>query len=165
MLLSKELIAQAQLAYQNWKYHNPSGALPISEDEYLQRVTDLQVLYNKGLLKRDAFDARMEELLKDPPMAVNVAHFQAPERSTDSLLQELQQLHKSGVLTDDEFEERKGELFFTRDVQPDPDEIGAPEGEVAEARRVRLIGYLDELLQEGVVTQVEYELAKSRIDS
>ncbi|MEM7035905.1 MAG: SHOCT domain-containing protein [Bacteroidota bacterium] len=162
-MLSKELIAQAQLAYSNWKYNNPGQAMPMSEDDYIQRVTDLQALYNKGLLKRDAFDARMEELLKDPPMAVNVAHFQAPQASTESLLQELQRLHKSGVLTDDEFEERKSELYYQRDVQPDPD-AEADENEAPEARRTRLLGLLDELLREGVLTQIEYESGKSRLD-
>lgn len=162
-MISKELEAQAQLAWSNWKSRNPHTSIGIGEEDFLQRFVDLQQMYNKGLITREEMDNRMGELLSEPPVAASVNQFQPPERSTDDLLRELQQLKKSGVLNDEEFEERKGELFYQRNVETDEDANVVPGDE--NARKERFRGMLDELHSEGILTREEMQAASQRLDS
>jgi hypothetical protein len=162
-MISKELEAQAQLAWSNWKSRNPHTSIGIGEEDFVQRFVDLQQMYNKGLIKREDMDNRMSELLSEPPVAASVTQFQPPERSTDDLLRELQQLKKSGVLNDEEFEERKGELFYQRNVETDEDASIVPGDEIS--RKDRLRGMLDELHKEGILTREEMQAASSRLNS
>ena len=161
-MISKELKAQAQLAWSNWKSRNPHVVSPLTEESFVQHFVDLQVLFNKGLISNEEMDSRMTQMLKEPPVATSVGQFQPPERSTEDLLSELNQLKKSGVLNDEEYEERKSELFFQRNVdQDDDEEESTGEGDVA--RRERLAGMLEELHRAGILTQVEHDTAKTRI--
>lgn len=165
-MISHELRAQASLAYQNWKVRNPQVSLPISEDEFVVKFESLQANFNKGLVNRQDFDARIDELLRNPAMAVNVTHFEPVQKSTHALLRELEGLKKSGILTDEQFEERKSELYFQRDVDEDAEDAPAteaPAGETMEQKKKRLAAYLEELLQSGILTHAEYEMAKSRL--
>ena len=165
-MISHELRAQASLAYHNWKSRNPQVSLPITEEEFVVKFENLQSNFNKGLVSRQDFDARIDELLQNPPMAVNVTHFEPVQKSTDSLLKELEYLKRTGILTDEQFQERKSELFYQRNVEENADGTPvttAPEGETLEAKKTRLAAYLDELLQAGILTHAEYEMAKSRL--
>jgi hypothetical protein len=162
-MISKELRAQAQLAWSNWKNKNPHTSIGIGEDDFVQRFIDLQQLYNKGLITHEDMDQRMAELLSEPPVAASVAQFQPPQRSTDDLLRELQQLKKSGVLNDEEFEERKSELYYQRNVSPEDDSPAVPGDQ--NARKDRLRGMLDELHREGLLTRDELHAAGLRLDT
>ncbi len=165
-MISHELRAQASLAYQNWKIKNPQVSLPISEEDFVIKFENLQSNFNKGLISRQDFDTRIDELLTNPAMAVNVTHFEPVQKSTDALLRELEGLKKSGILTDEQFQERKSELFFQRDVDEDAEDApatSAPDGETMEEKKQRLAAYLEELLQSGILTHAEYEMAKSRL--
>jgi hypothetical protein len=164
-MISHELRAQATLAYQNWKTRNPEAVLPLSEEEFIKKIEDLQLNYNKGLIQRKDFDDRINELLKSPPMAVGVSQFQPIEKPTDALLRELEGLKKAGILTDEQFEERKAELFYQRGVQegqPIPG-IQSNAAETPEARKARLASYLEELLQSGILSHAEYAMAQQRL--
>ena len=126
----------------------------------------LQASHNRGLLKRQDFDQRIDELLKNPAMAVSVTHFTPQEKSTDALLRELEQLKKSGILNDEEFETRKGELFFQRGVEEGqalPATSGAPLGEAPDQQKARLAGYVEELLRAGILSHAEYAMAQQRL--
>jgi hypothetical protein len=163
-MISHELKAQAALAYQNWKQRNPDMLLPLSEEEFVQKIENLQLSYNKGLIQRKDFDDHINQMLKNPPMAVGVSQFMPTEKPTDALLRELESLKKSGVLTDDQFEERKSELFYQRGVQEgQPIPSSLPSNETPEARKTRLAGYLEELLQAGVLSHSEYSMAQQRL--
>lgn len=163
-MISHELRAQATLAYHNWKARNPDLVMPMSEEEFIQKVEDLQAHYNKGLLKRQDFDQRINEMLQNPPMSVGVAQFLPAQKPTDALLRELESLKKAGVLNDEEFEERKAELFYQRGVQEgQPTAVAATASESPEARKARLGGYLEELLQAGVLSHNEYAMAQQRL--
>lgn len=165
-MISHELRAQASLAYQNWKTRNPEVGMPISEEEFVTKFEVLQSNFNKGLVKRQEFDARIDELLRNPAMAVNVTHFTPVQKPTDALLRELEGLKRSGILTDEEFESRKSELFFQRGVDENATEVPAAQavpGETMEAKKARLASYLEELLSSGILQYAEYETAKSRL--
>jgi len=169
-MISYELRAQATLAYHNWKTRNPDLAAPLSEEEFVGKFEELQSLFNKGLMKRQDFDQRIDELLQNPSMAVSVTHFTPVQKPTEALLRELESLKKSGVLSDEQFEERKAELKFQRGVQEGeeiptgmPIPVAAPANENADSRKARLQGYLDELLKAGILLYPEYETARLRI--
>ncbi|MBK9450256.1 MAG: hypothetical protein IPN95_12760 [Bacteroidetes bacterium] len=164
-MISHELRAQASLAYQNWKTRNPELLIPLSEEDFIQKIIDLQVNFNKGLLQRKDFDDRINDMLKNPPMAVGVSQFMPQEKATDALLRELEGLKKSGVLSDEQFEERKSELFYQRNVQEGQPLAATPASgyETPEARKARLMGYLEELLQAGVLSHTEYAMGQSRL--
>lgn len=165
-MISHELRAQATLAYQNWKTRNPDQLLPLGEEDFIKKIEELQLNYNKGLLQRKDFDDRINEMLKNPPMAIGVGQFVPPQKPTDALLRELEGLKKSGVLSDEQFEERKAELFYQRNVeegQPLTPSTGAPAGETPEARKLRLGSYLEELLQSGILSHTEYAMAQQRL--
>lgn len=164
-MISHELRAQATLAYHNWKLRNPDLILPLSEEDFLKKIEELQVSLNKGLMQRRDFDERLADLLKNPPMAVGVSQFTPQEKPTDALLRELESLKKSGVLSDEQFEERKAELYYQRGVQegqPVPP-TGAPGAESPEARKARFTAYLDELLQAGILSHSEFAMAQQRL--
>ena len=162
-MISKELKAQAHLAWSNWKLKNPHASIGISEEDFVQKFEELQQLHNKGLIDQGEMANRMSQLLSEPPVAASVAQFQPPQRSTDDLLAELVSLKKAGVLNDEEFEERKSELFFQRDVTTDDDAPVAPGDE--QARKERFRGMLEELNREGVLTQDEMQAGMSRLDA
>lgn len=164
-MISHELRAQATLAYHNWKQRNPDLLLPLSEEDFLKKIEELQVSLNKGLLQRRDFDERLADLLKNPPMAVGVSQFTPQEKPTDALLRELEALKKSGVLSDEQFEERKSELYYQRGVQEGqplaPTAAGGTES--PEARKARFAAYLDELLQAGIISHAEFAMAQQRL--
>ncbi|MEM6272087.1 MAG: SHOCT domain-containing protein [Bacteroidota bacterium] len=162
-MISKELKAQAQLAWSNWKMRNPHTSIGISEEDFVGRFEELQQLHNKGLISQDDMAQRMAELLSEPPVAANVTQFQAPQRPTDDLLRELQDLKKAGVLNDEEFEERKAELFFQRNVTPEDDNPAAPGDDAARQERFR--GMLDELHREGILSREEFQSASARLNA
>jgi Short C-terminal domain len=165
-MISHELKAQATLAYQNWKMRNPDLVPPVSEEAFVLKFEELQATFNRGLLQRSEFDQRIDDLLRNPGMALSVSHFTPQERPTASLLRELEQLKKQGILNDEEFETRKGELFFQRGVeegQPLADASDAPASETPAQLRTRLAGYLEELLRNGVMSHAEYAMAQQRL--
>jgi uncharacterized protein YqgQ len=163
-MISHELRAQAALAYQNWKQRNPDVLLPLNEEEFIQKIEDLQLSYNKGLIQRKDFDDHINQMLKNPPMAVGVTQFMPAEKPTEALLRELESLKKSGILTDEEFQERKSELFYQRGVQEgQPIPSSLPANETPEARKARLASYLEELLQSGILSHTEYATAHQRL--
>ncbi|MFN8396371.1 MAG: SHOCT domain-containing protein [Bacteroidia bacterium] len=162
-MISHELRAQATLAYHNWKLRNPDLILPLSEEDFLKKIEELQVSLNKGLMQRRDFDERLADLLKNPPMAVGVSQFTPQEKPTDSLLRELESLKKSGVLSDEQFEERKAELYYQRGVQEGQPAAVAGGAESPEARKARFSGYLDELLQAGILSHSEFAMAQQRL--
>jgi hypothetical protein len=163
-MISHELKAQATLAYHNWKVRNPDLVAPVSEEEFVLKFEELQSAHNRGLMKRQEFDQRIDELLRNPGMALSITHFTPQEKPTDALLRELEHLKKTGILNDEEFEVRKSELFFQRGVeegQPVGGAIGA--GETAEQVKARLAGYLEELLKAGILSHAEYGMAQQRL--
>ena len=160
-MISKELKAQAQLAWSNWKMRNPHASIGITEEDFVARFEELQALHNKGLLSQEDMADRMSQLLSEPPVAASVAQFQPPQRSTDDLLAELVSLKKAGVLNDEEFEERRSELFYQRNVTPDEDADASDD----DARKERLRGMLEELHREGVLTQDEMQNGISRLNA
>lgn len=162
-MISKELKAQAQLAWANWKMRNPHAALPMSEDDFVEHFEDLQKLFNKGLISNAEMDRRMTEMLKEPPVAASVAQFQPPQRATEDLLAELKRLKNSGVLNEEEYEERRSELYFQRNVTPPEEADGAAVPADDTARRERFVAMLTELHQEGILNQAEHDSAKSRL--
>lgn len=159
-MISAELKAQAVLAWQNWTQRNPGQSPGLTEDEFVGKFEELQHLRNTGNIAVSDWEERINQLLTNPPMAVSVATYEPPQRDTNDLLNELIRLKASGVLNDEEFAERKAELFFMRGVEEDPDETA---GEDPTARQERLGGYLDELHKEGILNQMEYETAKGRL--
>ncbi len=160
-MLSPELKAQASLAWHNWKSqlsgHHPS----MSEEDFISMILNLQSQQYSGLLARGEFDARLNELLKNPSAAVQAFQFTPPQRSTDSLMRELESLHKARILNDEEYGERKSELLYQRNVSA-PQELATTSLD-PEERRKRLFGYLDTLKQEGILTQQEFESARARV--
>ncbi len=165
-MISHELKAQAMLAYHNWKVRNPDLAPPMSEEAFVLKFEELQATHNRGLMKRQEFDQRIDELLRNPGMALSVTHFTPQEKPTDALLRELEQLKKAGVLNEEEFETRKSELFFQRGVEEGATPgtaLATPAGESSEQFKARLSSYLEELLRAGILTHTEYAMAQQRL--
>ena len=165
-MISHELKAQATLAYHNWKLRSPETFPSITEEDFVQRFEELQVSHNRGLMKRQEFDQRIDELLRNPGMALSVTHFTPQEKPTETLLRELEHLKKSGVLNDEEFETRKGELFFQRGVEEGQSLVppsGNPAGESPEVAKARYASYLEELLRGGILSHAEYAMAQQRL--
>jgi hypothetical protein len=165
-MISHELKAQATLAYHNWKMRSPETFPAISEETFILKFEELQASHNRGLMKRTEFDQRIDELLRNPGMALSVTHFTPQERPTETLLRELEHLKKSGILNDEEFETRKGELFFQRGVEEGQPAVTAsshPSGENPDQVKARLAGYLEELLRAGIMSHAEYAMAQQRL--
>ncbi len=165
-MISHELKAQATLAYHNWKMRSPETFPSISEEVFILKFEELQATHNRGLMKRTEFDQRIDELLRNPGMALSITHFTPQERPTETLLRELEHLKKSGILNDEEFETRKGELFFQRGVeegQPAVTAASHPSGENPDQVKARLAGYLEELLRAGIMSHTEYAMAQQRL--
>ncbi|MFM2375836.1 MAG: hypothetical protein RLZZ165_933 [Bacteroidota bacterium] len=165
-MISHELKAQAKLAYQNWRSRNPDAPLLLNEEDFVKQVEDLQAHYNRGLILQKEFDDRIQDLLKNPSVAVGISQFQPPQKSTDALLRELEGLKKSGVLSDEQFEERKAELLYQRGAEEGQSLLsgaGAPAGDSPAARKARWAGYLKELLEAGILSHSEFAMAQQRL--
>lgn len=169
-MISKELIAQATLAYQNWRSRNPDSAPAISEEAFVQKFQELQTAHYRGLLGRPELDQRIDELLRNPGMAMSVGQFVPAEKPVEALLAELERLKKSGVLNDEEFESRKAELLFGRGLLDQEQSGAAPAvvppvagGESPDAQKARFASYLDELLRAGILTHPEYTMGMQRL--
>ena len=165
-MISHELKAQATLAYQNWRMRNPDLVPPVSEEGFVLKFEELQASFNRGLLQRGEFDQRIDDLLRNPGMALAVTHFTPQERPTETLLRELEHLKRTGILNAEEFEVKKSELMFQRGVQegdPIPAANAAPQGESADQLKARLAGYLEELLRCGIMSHTEYAMAQQRL--
>lgn len=163
-MLRPDLKASAQLAYQNFASNHPDKTRGLTEDEFLRRIEELEKSLKSGLVDRRDYDTRLNAMLNSPDAALDVTTFTPPRQATDALLAELKDLHKRGILTDDEFEERKGELFFERGVTVDPDEP-IPAGEVELERKEKFRGYLEELLAAGILDHVAVDTARLRIEN
>jgi uncharacterized protein YqgQ len=140
----------------------------MSEEDFVATFEEMQSLFNRGLMKRQEFDQRIDELLQNPAMAVSVTHFTPVQKPTEALLAELDHLKRTGILSDEQYEERKSELKFQRGVQEgeaqtSPAAIAAPTNEHADVRKAKLQSYLDELLKAGILLYSEYETARLRI--
>lgn len=163
-MLSPDLKAAAQLAYQKFAKNSPEKLRGMTEEEFILRIEELERGLRSGLVKRSEYDERLTALLHSPDALVEVTTFTPPKRSTDQLLAELKQLHRDGILDDEEFEERKAELFFERNVEVDPDAPSDPAAEV-EARKMKFRGYIEELEAAGVLDHPAAESARIRLDS
>lgn len=162
-MLRPDLKAAAQLAWQNFVARTPGGGGAMTEEDYLLRVEEVERSLRSGMIDAREYDRRLTGLLKHPEAALEVTTYTPPRQTTDALLNELKALHKKGILTDDEFDERKSELFFERGVDVDPDEPAVP-GDEGAAKQKKFLGYLDELLEAGVLDTVAYETAKTRLN-
>jgi hypothetical protein len=147
------------MAWSNWKYKLGGTYPTLSEEDYVNLVLSLQSQHYGGLIPRAEFDSKLNDVLKDPSVAIEIMKKQPPQKSTDSLLRELEALHKAKVLNDDEYEERKAELIYQRS-ESDPNSNLA--GLEPEERRRKLTAHLDALLAEKAVTQIEYDAIKQR---
>lgn len=163
-MLRPDLKASAQLAWQNFAAKHPEKTRGLTEEAFISHVEDLEKSLKSGLVNRRDYDARLTSLLSSPDTALDVTTYTPPRQSTDKLLAELKDLHKRGILNDEEFEERKGELFFERNVAIDPDEP-IPAGELELERKNKLKGYLEELLAAGVLDHAAVDTAKIRIEN
>lgn len=134
----------------------------MSEEEFVNMVASLQARHFGGLIDRQQFDSQLTEILKNPAGAVEVLKSQPQQRSTDSLLRELEQLHKTKILNDDEFEERKSELMFQRNANS-ADDNGPLSALDPEERRRRLLSNLEALRTENIISPTEFEAFKARI--
>ena len=163
-MLRPDQKASAQLAWQNFVSQNPDKTRGLTEEAFVNLVEELERSLKSGLIDPKDYDARLTSMLRSPDTALDVTTYTPPRQTTDKLLAELKDLHKRGILTDDEFEERKGELFYERNVTIDPDQP-IPPGEVALERKVKLKGYLEELLAAGVLDHAVVDTAKVRIEN
>ena len=161
-MLSPDIKAAAQLAYQKFAKHSPEKLRGMTEEEFILRIEELEKGMRSGLVSRSEYDERLTALLHSPDALVEVTTFVPPKRSTDQLLNELKTLHKQGILDDEEFQERKAELFFERNVEVDPDAPGDPDVE-REARKNKFRGYLEELEAAGVLDHPAAESARTRL--
>ncbi len=161
-MLSPDLKAAAQLAYQKFAKHSPEKLRGMTEEEFILRIEELERGLRSGLVRRSEYDERLTALLHSPDALVEVTTFTPPKRSTEQLLAELKQLHRDGILEDEEFEERKAELFFERGVEVDPDAPLDPAIEL-ETKKNKFRGYLEELEAAGILDHAAAESARMRI--
>lgn len=150
------------MAYNNWKYKLAGQYPGMSEEEFVNMVASLQARHYGGLIDRQQYDAQLTEVLKNPSSAVEILKTLPQQRSTDSLMRELEQLHKGKILNDDEYEERKSELMFQRNANSA--DVTAPLSALEpEERRRRLMAHLEALRSENIISPTEFDAFKARI--
>ena len=161
-MLTPELKAQATMAYNNWKFRLAGQYPGLTEEEFISMVSNLQSRHFGGLISRQQFDAQLGEVLKNPSTAIEILQVSPPQKSTDSLLRELDQLHKSKILSDEEYLDRKSELMFQRNASPE-EASGQTVNYEKEERKRRLLTYLETLRSENILSSIEFESFKARI--
>jgi|GEM_PF-2297732 len=164
-MLRPEQKAAAQMAWLNFTRNQPAKAasMIIDEEQYLLIVEQLEKSHRSGLISASVYDQRLTTLLRQPELATEVETFVKPKRSTAQLYKELKNLHKNGILDDEEYAERKEELAFERPDFEDPeDPTRLPGGSKAEKDRLR--GYLDELRKAGVLEEQICREAHLKLD-
>lgn len=164
-MLRPDQKAAAQMAWQNFTRNQPGKAasMTIDEEQYLLIVEQLEKSHRSGLISASVYDQRLTTLLRQPELATEVETFVKPKRSTAQLFRELKNLHKNGILDDEEYAERKEELAFERPDFVDPDDpTHIPGGSKAEKDRLR--GYIDELRKAGVLEEQVCREAHLKLD-
>lgn len=162
-MLAPEQKATAQLAWQNFSSKHPERTRGMTEDQFIGLIEELEKSYRSGLVDQSVYSERLDSLLATPESALEVTTFIPTRQTTDKLLNELKDLRKRNFLTEDEFQERKAELFFERGVENDPD-VPIPAGEQGLMNKKKYADFLEQLLGAGILDKVGYETAMGRIE-
>jgi len=155
----------------------PEEAKSITEEESLtppadstclsdEKAKDLRELYNEGLITEEDYQHKLGELLSTqtkPPLLQNpsVEKIPATSASKASLLgektQELRALYDEGLISDEDYRHKLGELLSTQTQHPpstNPSKKGIDSGKLLE---------LDEMRDEGIISDEEYNFKKAQL--